>query len=934
MEEQSNATSTGTSKTRQFAKATFSFGSVPFTLLFIITLSFIYVQQELIVGVRDPDVSDAYPLKYFQDSWQDLQIISEKPHGFNNHANDEVHDYILSRVKEAVEERSDAMIDDDYGRKTMYSIDRTYIPTDLGQHVYYLEGGNILVKIPGTDPSLKAVLVEAHYDSVVTSHGTTDAGYGVASALGVLRYILENNVSTLRTIIVNFDNNEEGGLLGAHVFMNHPWSNDTGYFLDLEGSGSGGRPIIVRTTDYGVAKHFASSPSPLGSSSSQQGFQSGLIQSDTDFSVFDAAGLRGIDLAFYKSRTWYHTDRDTIEGATIGSLSRMLDSAIAVTLSLANETDEGFEGTNDHEMSIYFDVMGSSFYAYPVSTLLKWNVIGLVAGPILVGLLLIMIINRKPWVITRHGWKRGIVSLIFSLAGSLCTALWIVKVNKNAIVSDSYSPLFIICSVFLLLNYAILGFADYIRPVYDQKLVLFIELFGLWWLSLLGLTVSTWKNKWTGFFTTTILYYLCFFGVFVGLVSALFSYHPEHINQSRNEEGSDVVNEEANEEANETTALLDREDGHEEEHSMPSSPINYRTNLKKALSYDWSLQYLVSVPLSVFFVYSVGAMGIDAFHQNLVEGDEALVFGVGLFVIVSVAIGLTLLPFIHRLNSGFAVILVIWTMIQALILYKEFPFTSEVPLRSKFTQIIDLDSQTNLVSVTMKHPYTKYIVQDLPSVKQNNISVKCNYLSNDLDECQYRGLEPHVLNSTDFNSWLRVSQVSDQDSEDRRGPNRAEIFIEAPDNRFCRVNFNTSTYPGHEVRSPVRAVTVFHRNSSNELSDSEFRWTSSSEQDTFSNTNGIESVNLYKLDWDSPGYHVGIEWVPNWYESMQASRDSLGVQVVCHYGDYDQEILVDGQLHRKVPAFDEILQYAPRWTSWATIQNGGLVQVKKYIELE
>lgn len=97
--------------------------------------------------------------------------------------------------------------------------------------------------------------------------------------------------------------------------MNHPWFNKVGYFINLEGTGAGGKAILFRGTDYGIVKYFNKVRYPYASSIFQQGFANSLIHSETDYKVYREAGLRGLDLAFL-SRDLYHTAEDNIKMLT------------------------------------------------------------------------------------------------------------------------------------------------------------------------------------------------------------------------------------------------------------------------------------------------------------------------------------------------------------------------------------------------------------------------------------------------------------------------------------------------------------------------------------------------------------------------------------------------------------------------------------------
>jgi Zn-dependent M28 family amino/carboxypeptidase len=74
-------------------------------------------------------------------------------------------------------------------------------------------------------------------DSVPTSNGVTDNGMGVSVAMELLRYYAEHPPK--HTLIFLFNNMEEGGLIGGHIFTKHPWFESIKTFINLEGGGAG-----------------------------------------------------------------------------------------------------------------------------------------------------------------------------------------------------------------------------------------------------------------------------------------------------------------------------------------------------------------------------------------------------------------------------------------------------------------------------------------------------------------------------------------------------------------------------------------------------------------------------------------------------------------------------------------------------------------------
>ena len=162
--------------------------------------------------------------------------ITTRPHPYISHANDDVRDYILSRLQPLADRHDYIHLSDDL------SSNITYIAAK--DHAVYFEGTNVLLKIDGTEPSLgtkpDGVLFSCHYDSVSTAPGATDDGMGVATLLQMAELFAHPSRRPRRTAIFFFNNGEEDQLNGAHAYFEHPWSNLTSTFINLEGAASGG----------------------------------------------------------------------------------------------------------------------------------------------------------------------------------------------------------------------------------------------------------------------------------------------------------------------------------------------------------------------------------------------------------------------------------------------------------------------------------------------------------------------------------------------------------------------------------------------------------------------------------------------------------------------------------------------------------------------
>ncbi|KAH9485854.1 Vacuolar membrane protease [Psilocybe cubensis] len=358
--------------------ALLSYAAVFFALLFTNSLSSVPTP----VKQRGLDLEQAY---------KDLHHIAANPHPYISHANDNVREYILSRVLSLAEKYPHIHVDNDLSSNASWSASPKF--------GVYFEGMNVLVKVDGTAGSSEgAVLFSAHFDSVSTATGATDDGAGVVTLLQLVEYFAKHRAK--RTAIFNINNGEEDGLHGAHAFLEHPWSKETDTFLNLEGAAAGGRPILFRATSMTPVRAFRNMkliPHPHANVLSSDAFARGIIRSWTDFSIYSGpgptAGMKGLDLAFYKGRSRYHSKYDSVQHTVGGikSLWSMLEVARGVAVGLLNVPFDDklkAEAANIDDDPVIFSVFKRVIVVFHLTSLLTFNIAILIAGPLVLVLLL------------------------------------------------------------------------------------------------------------------------------------------------------------------------------------------------------------------------------------------------------------------------------------------------------------------------------------------------------------------------------------------------------------------------------------------------------------------------------------------------------------------------------------------------------------------
>ncbi len=102
---------------------------------------------------------------------------------------------------------------------------RNYIISELRKFGWkpklekFKEGVNIFAERPGTQKDAGAILVAAHYDTVIVSPGADDNASGVAVVLEAARLL--GSYSTPKTLQLALFDKEEEGLLGSKAFVSN-----------------------------------------------------------------------------------------------------------------------------------------------------------------------------------------------------------------------------------------------------------------------------------------------------------------------------------------------------------------------------------------------------------------------------------------------------------------------------------------------------------------------------------------------------------------------------------------------------------------------------------------------------------------------------------------------------------------------------------------
>ncbi|XP_017128845.1 endoplasmic reticulum metallopeptidase 1-like [Drosophila elegans] len=237
-----------------------------------------------------------------------------------------------------------------------------------GAQYQYQGVQNIVVKItPKGSTSQNYLLVNSHFDSKPTSPSAGDAGHMIVTMLEVIRIITTSSEKLTHTIIFLFNGSEENSLQGSHGFISsHKWAPFCKIVINLDAAGSGCRELLFQTgpnNPWLVKYYKQNAEHPFATTMAEEIFQTGIIPSDTDFSIFsDYGNLVGYDIGLVCNGFVYHTKYDRYDVIPRGSIQNTGDNLLGLVRALANAPE--LADNTETGKAVFFDVLGLFFVSY------------------------------------------------------------------------------------------------------------------------------------------------------------------------------------------------------------------------------------------------------------------------------------------------------------------------------------------------------------------------------------------------------------------------------------------------------------------------------------------------------------------------------------------------------------------------------------------
>ena len=237
---------------------------------------------------------------------------------------------------------------------------------------------NLIGVLPGKDRSQPAVMLMAHYDTVVGSPGAADDSTGVGAVLEAVRAIQARGPAE-RDLIVLLTDAEELGLDGARIFFGgHPLRDRIGAVVNLEARGGGGRAAMFETgREAGpmveLFRRAAMRADGGTTATSLAVFMYEQMPNGTDFTIPKDRGIGGLNFAFIGRPAQYHSADATPDNLDQGALQHLGSQALEAADALLRAPALPAKGPN----TVYADVFGRWMLSH--SAAMGWGLLGLAA---------------------------------------------------------------------------------------------------------------------------------------------------------------------------------------------------------------------------------------------------------------------------------------------------------------------------------------------------------------------------------------------------------------------------------------------------------------------------------------------------------------------------------------------------------------------------
>lgn len=706
--------------------------------------------------------------KEIEDVWDHLQVITTNPHPYDSLANEFVSDYISSEMQKMVEMYPDLK----YVHQTKQVI-ITDSETWRMPYNYMFSPSNHLLYIPSLEESSSSLLVSAHFDSVSTGFGATDNGMSVAVCISLFEYYAVNRPIN-QSILFVLNNAEEDGLLGALSVKRDKFFQNANItsFINLDGAGAGGKSILFRNSNVKMAQGYKGTDYPLISTLMNDFFSSGVIRSDTDYSAYVTGpdGIPGLDIAFYRNRALYHTPLDNIRTTSKESVEHLYRLCQHSITKLTSSPISSIENdSEDKSVAISFigviSVVFKQIYMHYANLGLGLFMI------IVLGIFYFFIPNKISMNGNNsrlfNGIGVGIFSIVFSASMTALSLIGIGIINPAVL----HSKPFLILALVLLIPILFLTIPIQIycrvskcpHEILTARILMEISLLFFVALCVTGVLSNIYdiSSVYLVFCSTAAVFLSTLLYMFKNLVLDIYIKNRTERSMLSSEpsENSPLLADDSVDDRPPQYVAISPE--YEESIQNAEITSNDRHNITQMHgrknqikdNFWWVFNLLLVIPLPVLLISDVLIPDvIYGLHQTLPNGSASLTV-YGLIGCLGVWSSIFAAPFLSRMSlktgtipiMSVTIILYLWALIGS-------PFDSNSPLNLYFEQKVNLDTQTNIVSVLGFDKFIDNALDSVPSAYRNGYTCGQSTRGNSIKMCQYEGIQPNVLSVSPFNA--------------------------------------------------------------------------------------------------------------------------------------------------------------------------------------
>lgn len=320
----------------------------------------------------------------------DLKVIAGRPHPIGSEAEENVRAYLMQRLAALG------------ATPTVFS---GIGVANYGNSIAAGRVHDVVTHLNGTSSS-GAVVLMAHYDSVVQAPGAADDGAGVAAILETVR-ALQSGPRLKNDVIVLLTDGEEAGLLGAEALASDPQQrpNNIGLILNFEARGNRGPSLLFETSgknELVIKNVVKAAPFAVGSSLFYDLYKT--LPNDTDFTIFRRLAVPGMNFAFGAGFDAYHSRLDTAQNLSLASLQHHGSYALALTRYFGQIDLASLRKPSGD--AVFFDWFGSHLVAYSVGFVLPAQIVVTVLAAFLT-------------IATLRNQQTNVKGLLFAFLGGL-----------------------------------------------------------------------------------------------------------------------------------------------------------------------------------------------------------------------------------------------------------------------------------------------------------------------------------------------------------------------------------------------------------------------------------------------------------------------------------------------------------------------------------